>query len=197
MSDDIVSKLREDWNRQPLAIDKLAKGLQRRRRLARLSLAKDAIAMAVAVVAGIWFAIIAIDRESLVFGLSGLFILVAVPLTKMARIRAQAAAPDWRGDTAEDILRKALNRERTTVKLLRIRSWESVALIGFAALLWGCAAAKLLSVNGSFVVILTIWVITGVGGMAWSAWRLRLALRRVANCEALLEQYVEIDDLVG
>jgi len=191
MTDDFIDALKGDWTAQLTGIEAVRLRMRRSRWLPLVLIVAEALWALIAVVVGLWFAAIAVQRHDLLFGLSAATLALTTPPTAVALLRARWRTLDWADESAEGTLRYALTRAEATRRALEIGRWSCWILLVFVVVLWGCALAGLITHGYPLALLSVIWLAASAGSLAWISWRGRRNTRERAQCEQLLAQFAE------
>jgi hypothetical protein len=187
MTDDFLREARAGW----LAIDADRphdiEARMKRTRLAPLLFVIAEIAGAsIAILIGVWFAVIAVETGRLVFVLSAVVLLSTIPAFTFAIVMARRGTLRWEDETPEGVLRHGLRRARASLAAVRFGWWGIGVVALFVAILWTTQLGGWLDEMG-FLLFYTATSLVTVGVYAlWLRWRRpRLEAER-AECERLL-----------
>jgi hypothetical protein len=195
MIDDPLAELRADWNRQDADIVAIARNALRWRRRTSLLIVVDILAGALALGAGILFAVIALKAHDWLFGLSAFTLLFACPPCVISLIRARRSTLSLEDKTPEGTLRYALRHTRAVGKILTIQVWNGVALLCLVAAVWLCVWGGLISRHYPVVLLSGIWIAAAVVALLWAKWRKARNVLEKEQCQRLLAKFREAEHL--
>lgn len=193
MIDDPIAELRADWNRQQADIAAIAGNSLRWRRRTSLFIVADVLAGALALGAGILFAVIAWRTHDWFFGLAAVTLVVACPPCAISLIRSRRSSLNWEDKTTEGTLRYALRRTLVVDKILKIQFWNGVALLCFVAAVWLCVWAGLIPRHYPLMLMSVAWIAAAVVALLWAKRRAARNSLEEMQCQRLLANFREAE----
>src|SRR5580698_6899080 len=185
MRDEFLENLRNDWTSQDVELDALRRRLARARWMDLGGIAFVAACALIGAGIGLWFALLAWQRSDVLFALSAFTLLVVALPSAVADLKTRRRMPDDCGETPEAVLRAALARARVTDTILRIGSWNAMALFVFVGVLWACVFAGWIPHRYPLAFLSGVWIGAAAAALAWCLWRSRRNQRERAQCERL------------
>ncbi len=136
MSDDFLSKASAAWRGEPADVTAVQLRLRRRRWTAHVVLAIEIIGSAIAFAVGLFFFVMASRTHELLYTLSALALIVAMPLAMTATVLARQPSLKWEDETPRSVVVTALRRAEASLKAIRIGRWGVVVVGAFVLMLW-------------------------------------------------------------
>lgn len=190
--DDILAELSADWKRQTVDHGRLRARTERRRRWTRLALTAKAAATGGALLAGIWFARLALSGEAPAFALAGFVLLAASPLMLMELIGTMRLARIGASDAPEGALRAARAQAVAALHLL----WGARAgalLLTASALGLTVLHAAGKATAGEAATIAPVWLVAALIAWLWQARRASRLKAEIAHCDLMLDELREAE----
>lgn len=189
MTDDFIFELRADWRKQETELAGMLRRLRRHRWTPHLSLAAEAACAAGGLVAGLWFAWMAVQTGRLLFALAAGMMLVTMPGAMAASVLIRRGSLRWEDETPESVLRTALRRAEATLMAARAGYASIAALAAFVALLWIVQGLGLIRAAGFLVFYTSLCALASLAGWLGASWSRRRARRERDVCLRLLKDY--------
>jgi hypothetical protein len=197
MTDDFLAGLRSSWRSQDAELTDLLVRLRRQRWRPHLALALELLATAVTMGVGVWFATIALEQRSLLFGMSAGILLFAAPaLAAMAWV-ARRDSLRWEEETPESVLVSGMRRAEASLKVLRLGRVHLGLIAAFVVALWAMELGGWIGARGFLVIYTLICAAIAAIYLPWLAWRRKRVERECAECRRLLEDLRAGDGEVG
>jgi hypothetical protein len=193
MADEDLLKVREDWRRQDSAFAVVYSRLRRNRWRPHLALALEIVSSIVTLVTGLWFAWLAWNLSSLLFGLSAIVLLLATPAFALAAILIRKDTLRWDEETAEGVLTAGLRRANASLRAIRVGRWHVVVIAVFVAVLWVMEAMGLIAALRFLVFYTSVCAAILIPYLKWLAWRERRVRGEREACQRLLNELTAVE----
>ena len=187
MTDEFLEELQSSWRGQQAGIDVLSR-LRRQRWRPHLALGFELLGTAVSMGVGVWFATMALELRSLLFGMSAGILLIAAPALAVAAWLARKDSLRWEDETPESVLVSGVRRADASLKVLRLGRVHLALIVAFVLILWVAELGGLISARDFLVLYTLVCAATVALYLPWIAWRVKRVGGERAACQQLLDE---------
>lgn len=161
MSDPFFKSLRDDWQSHAPSSDVVLRRLRSHRWTPHLMLALEMLGCGMALLAGLWFAWMAVHVESnaLLFGLSAAIVLSAAPVLGVATFVTRRRSLRWDEATPEALLETGVRRADASLRAILLGRIHIGVIAGFVIVLWIAEALQFIDAR-SFLIFYSIVCLT-------------------------------------
>jgi len=194
MSDSFFDQLRADWTAQNTDVASALARIRRQRWRPWLALVREICGYAVALLAGAFFVLLALQSEDQrpLYVLSAGALLVLPPSFAVVQLLIRRRALTWADETPEALLRVGLRRAEVTLRLNRMNSRGIAALCAFVLVLWAAKWAGMFEAHDFFLIVYTsACVVASLCVWHWSRTAAKCARRDRDIYAQLLRDYDE------
>lgn len=185
MSDDFLSDARTAWRAEQPDIAPIRLRLRRRQRALQLHLALELIGGSLGFLIGLLFFALAVRTHELLFVLSAIALLVAMPLTMTANVEALRPRFRWEDQTPEDVVAAARHFAEASLRTVRIGRWGVLVIAGFVVFLWLAQASGAVHATGFLTLYTVTALLTCTPYLLILRRRHRRAIRECLACDAV------------
>jgi hypothetical protein len=186
MTDDFLLEAQANWRRQDAGFVDVQAHLRRTRLIPIAILVLELLGAAIGLAVGVWFAWVAAVSGELIFALSAIVMIGAMPPVAVATVLARRNSLRWEDETPDSVLRVGLRRAEATLAAIRISRWGVVVIVAFNAVLWAFQLAGLLDALDFLTLYSSASAATCIAGLLWLSWRQKRVVREHAACQRLL-----------
>ena len=187
MTDEFLEELQSSWRAQDVALADVLSRLRRRRWRPHLALGLELLMTAVTVGVGVWFALLAVRLESLLYAMSAGILLTTAPALAAAAWLARKDSLRWEEPTSEAVLISGMRRADASLKVLRLGRIHLAVIAAFVVVLWATELGGLISAGGFVWLYTLVCAATVALYLPWLAWREKRVQRERAQCQRLLD----------
>ncbi len=188
MGDDFLHEAGLVWRAEPADIARMRLQLRGKRWAMHRALTVQLIGGCVAFLFGVFFFAMAVKTNQWLFTLSAIALLVGMPLSMSANLRAHRAGQRWEDETPEGVVLTTLARAETSLTTVRIGRWGVFAIGAFVALLWLGQATGTVKAAGFLALYTATAGIICVPYLLYLRRRERRAGQERAACRLLLDE---------
>ncbi len=193
MSDDFLLEAKAAWRREQPDVAAIRLRLRRTRWAAHAVLTIEAIGGLLGFAVGVYFFALASRTHELLYTLSALMMLVGMPLTMTASIRARRPSLRWEDETPRDVVVTALRRAEATLQSIRIGRWGVAAICVFVVALWLVQAGGAIRAAGFLRLYTAATIAICVPYWLYLRHRFGRASRERTSCLRLLAELEQAD----
>ena len=199
MSDELVSRLRREWQSQPHDSEQVLRRLRSQRWRPHLTLGLEILGCVIAMGVGVWFAWVAAHQveHQLLFGVSAAILLITAPVLAVATVLARRPALAWHDETPASVLRIGRRRAVSSLLAMRVGRWHIGVIVVFVATLWILQWLGLIDANGFLVLYSSVCLVVSLGSWVWMQWRTKAVIAEREACVSLLAMLEKADDEEG
>ena len=192
--DDFLRTAQSDWRDQPVELIRI-RGLLRRRRWApHLMLGLEILGGLAGFAVGLWFLWMVLTAGGLLYVLSAVVMLAAMPVSIVVSVIARRDALHWEDETPEGVLRACLVRAEASLRAIRIGQF-GVAVVGaFVAVLWVAQASGLVRALDFLVIYSLASAGICLPYFLYLWWRTQQIRREQAACTRLMSDLSGADN---
>jgi hypothetical protein len=187
VTDEFLEELQASWRDQEVGFAAVHARLRRQRWRPHLALGIELIGTAVAMVVGLWFTLMAVRLESLLFAMSAGVLLIAAPALAVALWLARKDSLRWEEETPESVLIAGLRRADASLKVFRLGRVHLAVIGAFVLVLWASELGGLISARGFLVFYTLVCAASAASYLPWLAWRERRVNQEREQCQRLLD----------
>lgn len=196
MSDPFLNSLREDWQSNAVSSNVTLRQLRRHRWSAHVMLAIEMVGCFAALLAGLWFAWVAMRVESnqLLFILSAAVLLLTAPALGIATFVTRRPGLQWDEATPERLLNTGIRRADASLRAIRVARVHLGVIAGFVVVLWIAEALQFIDARSFLVFYTVVCLIVGILAWFWFASRERRLRHEREACTRLLHTLTSTQD---
>ena len=187
MADEFLEELQSSWRGQDVAFADVLARLRRQRWRPHLALGFELLGTVIAMGVGVWFALVAVQQDSLLLAMSAGIMLIAAPALAVATWIARKDSLQWEDETPESVLISGLRRADASLKVLWVGRVHLAVIAAFVAILWASELGGLINARDFLVFYTLVCAAMVAFYLPWFAWREKRVNRERAECQRLLE----------
>lgn len=189
-TDPFITELQADWLAASPDVDRLAAKVRRYRRTRAVSRAGEAAGALIALVFGLWFALLAWRQFDWAYGLASAALLATTPLILASLIRGRRAVEAAASRTPFSTIMEARHHAGATIDAMRRGRWAAWLLVSASAVGGALAAAGLAD---GLEWPISVWLITALAAVVGTRLRESQMRRLRERCDLLLLEWGIVD----
>lgn len=195
--DEFLRNAQIEWRRQPIEPERLHTRLRRNRWTPHLLLGLEILGGLGGFAVGLYFFWTALTVGGLLYALSAVVMLCAMPVSIMFSILARRGALRWEDETPEGVLCVSLARAEASLRAIRLSYLSGVVVAGFVVVLWIAQASGLIHAFDFILFYSITSAAVCVPYLVYLAWRSRRVRADRAACRRLMAELTSPEVLNG